>query len=170
MTCLLSTDDEKRLMTSEKISRCIKEAMNLTNDVSPDYRLEAFKIILVKLMEVELGLPNPITTATDLSSKITTSTLNSESTTLDNGEDEIPIITTVGNAQGNIEALFDMPWGQKRRKVKEIRAALDANNVPDDHLSQNLNRLTEKKKLRSFRQNGELIYWKNPDYGEAEEK
>lgn len=148
----------------DTIKKCIENALDITEDIrASDYRLEAFKVVLSKLIDLNVGVPitiKPSITAKKVDSK----TVNGTEKELIDAEDQIPLITPVGSAPGNAMALFDTAWGQKRRTVRETSSALDANNVPDSHLTQTLKRLAEQKKLRSFKQDGELVYWKNPDY------
>lgn len=157
-----------RGQVSKRLNDIIGEALDATSSIeSEEFRLEAFKIILSRLIDSELGVRSSALTQADHVPKVAaveTAIKENDDNVVNDGTNEIPMISSAGSAPGNVMVLFDTSWGQKRRTVDEVRAALDANNVPDPKIAQTLKRLAEQKKLRSFKHNGKLVYWKNPDY------
>jgi hypothetical protein len=138
----------------EDLKRCITDAQEITSDVTAELKVEAFKIVLSKLIDFTL-IAQP--TVTD--DVLKENTMDQGMTT----SDDLPVITPNQGTTENVKAIFATGWGKKRRTVTEINKALDANAVPDPkHISTVLGRLISSKYLLRIKENDTFVYWRNP--------
>jgi hypothetical protein len=139
----------------EDLKRCITDAQEITSDVTAELKVEAFKIVLSKLIDFTF-IAQPTATSDILKKE---NTVGQEMTT----SDDLPVITPNQGTTENVKAIFATGWGKKRRTVTEINKALDANAVPDPkHISTVLGRLVSSKYLLRIKEDDTFVYWRNP--------
>lgn len=139
----------------EDLKQCVADAQEITSDVDAELRVEAFKIVLSKLIDSRLGVLHA-----DTNSVISKENLVVQQTAI---SDDVPVITPNQGTTENVKALFATEWGRKRRTVTEINKALDANAVPDPkHISTVLGRLVSSKYILRIKENDTMVYWRNP--------
>jgi hypothetical protein len=141
------------------LKQCVRDAIEVTSSIEPhDLRTEAFKIILTKLVEINVQLrPNQVPMPNEVRS--------TNNLTSDSNSDEVPAISPTNSTASNIRLLFSTGWGMKRRSSSEISKALDSNGVPDPkHISTVLSRLVDSKELLRIKQGEVFVFWRNPAY------
>jgi hypothetical protein len=138
----------------DQFKKSITDAQQLISELEDsELKIETYKLVLSKLIDIRLGLITELPKAASQTQRVENSALVNEP----------PVISPTNSTQGNIRLIFATNWGETRRSAAEVRAALDANGVPDPkHTSTALTRLVEAKELLRIRQNDEFVYWRNP--------
>jgi hypothetical protein len=78
---------------------------------------------------------------------------------------DIPAISASRSTIGNLESLFNTPWGRTPRILAEVIKALEVNAVPDRPaaISRDLARLVQRGILRRIEKGGKYAYFRLPE-------
>ena len=141
----------------EIMRKCIADAERAVSEIKdPERKIESFKLVLAKLLDLNVGCSNE-------RSRGNTSTSIPMNSSEQAVNDEVPVISPANGTVNNIRALFSTAWGKGRRTRSEVSGALDKNGIPDPkHVSTVLSRLVDAKELLRIKQGDSFVYWRNP--------
>ncbi|MGI0016218.1 MAG: hypothetical protein ACREBU_22590, partial [Nitrososphaera sp.] len=99
----------------ESVKKCVADAQDAASEiVIPELRIEAFKIILSKLLDVSFR------NKSSLSSYNVTGEYEPASSGAENRNPELPVISPTDGLANNVRSLFATEWGSKRHSVGEV--------------------------------------------------
>ena len=144
----------------DDLKGCIEDAEEATSGIDePELRRDAFKIILSKLLDVQLRV------SSIQGGNNYVGNLDGTTPIVEMEANQFPVISPTNSTVSNIRSIFATEWASRRRTVNEINMALDAIGRPDPkHISTVLSRLVEAKELLRIKQGEIFVYWRNPAY------